>query len=350
MKAIIFAGGAGTRLWPLSRQATPKQFEPMFEGKSTLQLAIERISSFGYENIFISTNKAYVGIVSEQAPQLKVNHIFPEPERRDVAAAVLVTLLRLKRDGEGGTVAVLWSDHVMQRPEAFLSALKRAEELIGENRERFVFLGEKPRYANHNLGWIRYTKGEEDGVMSFKEWKYRPEVEACKEMYKSGEWFWNPGYFVFDLNFALKMYELHQKEMYDMATEMVVSEDRIMSEYSKLPKVSFDNAILEKMDASQAVVVPVDMGWSDPGTLYAMKELMADDEESNVERGKVISQNSRDCFVYNTVADQLVTTVGLDGIIVANTKDGLLVCHKDHVPNIKPLLEKIKEEGMEELL
>lgn len=350
MKVVIFAGGAGTRLWPLSRKATPKQFEPFFEGKSTLQLAIDRVRDFGLENIYISTNHAYVDIVAQQVPGLDPSHIFSEPAKRDLAAAIGLTLVRMKQQGVEGSIAMLWSDHLMDRPDVFVDALKRADQLIQEDADRFVFIGEQPRYANQNLGWIHVGDALSEDVRSFKGWKYRPELDACKQMFASGEWLWNPGYFIYDIDFVLGLYKAHQPDMLTALESMVGNDAELNAAYETLPSMSFDNAIVENVDASQAVVLPVHMGWSDPGTLYAMKEALVESEEQNAEHGAVIAHETRDSFIYNEVDHQLVTTVGLDGVVVVNTPDSILVCHKDHVPKIKELLKRVEENGHAEKL
>lgn len=341
----IFAGGQGTRLWPLSRRATPKQFEPFFEGKSTLQLAVDRVRPFGMNDLFISTNERYVDLVRSQVPDILDEHIFYEPAKRDLAAAVCLTLLRLKARGAVGAVAVLWADHVLQRTDVFAKALKKAEALVEQQSERLVFLAETPRFANHNLGWMRLGEEEEPGVHAFCEWKYRPSVETCHIMFQSGDWRWNPGYFVFDLDFVLALYERHQPVLLHALQAMMCDEEQLKAHYEELEALHFDNAILEKLEPKQAVVLPIDMGWSDPGTLYAMKELLALSEEGNVERGRVVTHNTRDTFVYNANDAQLVTTVGLDGVIVVNTKDSILVCDKRSVPEIKELLAKLDAQG-----
>ncbi len=349
MKIVIFAGGAGTRLWPLSRRNSPKQFEKLKDNKSTLQMAVERIKGFGLENIYVSTNVKYVPLVEEQIKELEPAHIFTEPAKRDLAAAVGLTLLRLKKAGLKGPVAVLWSDHFMDHPEEFRAALKKGENLVVENPARIVFLGEKPRFANHNLGWIKLGNKIEGNVYEFKGWKYRPELKLCEKMFGSGEWLWNPGYFVFDLDFILGLYEKFQPELLEKLLVMVRDEKLLQVEYQNLIAQSFDNAILEHVDSSQAVVIKVDMGWSDPGTLYALKEALAKSPKEHFLKGKVVLHNSEDCFVYND-EEKLVTGVGLEGMIIINTKDALLVCHKDNVPEIKELLVKIEEEGEEKYL
>lgn len=349
MKIIIFAGGAGTRLWPLSRRNSPKQFEKIKDNKSTLQMAVERVMGFGLENIYISTNVKYVPLVEEQIKELEPAQIFAEPARCDLAAAVCLTLLRLKKAGIKGPVAVLWADHFMDRPEEFRAALRKGEKLVEENSKKIVFLGENPRFANHNLGWINLGKKIAGNLYEFLGWKYRPELKQCEKMFGSGKWVWNPGYFVFDIDFVLGLYEKFQSELLRLLINMVEDEKLLAREYQNLPAISFDNAILEKVDPAQAVVIKVDMGWSDPGTLYALKEALVELEEEHYIKGKAIMYDSRDCFVYNE-EEKLVAGVGLDGMIIVNTKDALLVCHKDDVPDVKELLKKIEEEGKEEYL
>lgn len=350
MNIIIFAGGAGTRLWPLSRNNSPKQFGKLKDDQSTLQMALDRVRPFGLDNIYISTNKNYTHLIEEQVPDVAHHHIFTEPAKRDLAAAVGLTLMRLKHAGESGTVAIIWSDHFMDHPEVFESALREADEILAEDNQQFIFLGETPRFVNHNLGWIHLGNQIDGKRYQFKGWKYRPELDACRDMFKSGEWMWNPGYFVFDIDFCLSLYGQHQPEMYAALEKMVDDEAYLQDNYDQLPALSFDNAIVEHLAPEQATVLKVALGWSDPGTLYAMKEALVGDGVENYEKGLVLTKNTTDSFIYNEESTKLVTTIGLEGMVVVNTPDAILVCHKDDVPNIKPLLKDIEAEGLSDYL
>ncbi|MDD2656864.1 MAG: sugar phosphate nucleotidyltransferase [Patescibacteria group bacterium] len=350
MKILIFAGGAGTRLWPISRKSSPKQFEILKGDQSTIQMALERIRSFGLDNVYVSTNDKYVDLVYSHLPELDKNHIMGEPTRRDLAAAVGLALMKLKKQGVTGTIAMLWADHFMKKPENFVEALKKAEKLITKNPNRFVFLGETPRFANENLGWINLGENIEGDLFKFESWKYRPEILECQEMFESQKWMWNPGYFIFDIDFVLELYKKHKPEMYIALADMVSGQKDLNTEYAKLEAESFDNAIVEKIDKDQAVVIKVDLAWTDPGTLYALKEALVDGTDKNFEKGTVVDLDSTDSLILNEENGRLVATVGLKGMVVVNTNNTTLVCHKNDVPRIKELLKKIEEQRLEEYL
>ena len=350
MNIIIFAGGAGTRLWPISRKNSPKQFGFLVGDKSTLQMAVDRVRGFGIKNIYISTNEAYVGIVKEQIPDLPAKNILSEPIRRDLAAAVGLALLRLKAQGVAGTMAILWADHLMKNEQVFKEALVEGEKLIEKNQDRFVFFGEQPRFPNHNLGWIKLGKNIKDDLYEFKEWRYRPDLKDCKKMLSSGDWYWNPGYFVFDSKFVLDLYKKFMPKMYVDLTGMAKDHNKIKENYHTLESISFDDAIVQKVDPSKAVVLKVNMGWSDPGTLYALKEALEPSLEHNCEQGLNIIHNTKDSFICNEDREKLVAVIGMEGMIVVNTKEALLVCHKNDVPKVKELLKKMEENGLNKYL
>lgn len=345
MKLVIFAGGVGTRLWPLSRENSPKQFDKIFDGKSTLQLAVERIKDpFGIENIFIQTVSRYEQIVKEQIPDLPNKNIIIEPARRDLAPAVCLSVINLKNRGYNGPMALLWADHLMERPENFIEALKSGEKLINIDPQRFVFLGERPRFANNNLGWLSAGEklGEENvDYFTFRGWKYKPEIKECDAMFKSGEYFWNPGYFITSIEFLQSQYELLAPDIYKDVSE---------NNYAEAEAVHFDRAIIEKVDLKRAVVIKTNMGWSDPGTLYALKEALERSKEENVLKGEVSWLDCNDCLFYNLETKKIVTGVGLRGMVVVNTPDALVVVPKDEVVNITNLVKKMHEEGKKEYL
>ncbi|MEA3464251.1 MAG: sugar phosphate nucleotidyltransferase [Patescibacteria group bacterium] len=346
MKLIIFAGGIGTRLWPLSRENFPKQFNKIFSGKSTLELAIERVKPvFGLNNIFIQTIANFKDVVKEQIPGLAEENIIIEPGRRNLAPAVCLSVLEFKKRGLSGPMAILWADHLMDNPREFVKGLKVGEKLIKEDAGRFVFLAERPRFANNNLGWIKAGEniGKLDDVdyFSFQGWKYKPSMEECNQMFKQGKSFWNPGYFITSIEFLLDQYKTLAPGIYKDVSE---------GNYLQAQATHFDRAIIEKVDLSNAVVIKTNMGWSDPGTLYALKEALEKSKQDNVIQGQVTVLNTDNSLIYNLENGKLVTAVGLKGTVVVNTPDALVVVSKDEVVNITNLVKKLKEEGKGEYL
>src|SRR3990167_5328471 len=164
MKAIIFAGGVGTRLWPLSRRKSPKQFEKVIGDKSTLQLAVERLQPyFKWEDIFVATHERYVSIVSKQLPKLLPMNIIGEPESRDVGPAVGLATSILYKKYANEPVVIIWSDHLVGKPELFQQLLLTCNRATQKTKNKIIFISQKPRFASQNLGWIKY------GKVAFKE-------------------------------------------------------------------------------------------------------------------------------------------------------------------------------------
>lgn len=346
MKCVIFAGGVGTRMWPLSRENSPKQFDTIFKDKSTLQLAYERVAPvFGPQNIYIQTTGMYRKIIRKQLPDLPKDNIFLEPSRRDVGPAVCFAVNELKKNGYDGAVAIVWADHLMDRVSEFRQALKAGAKLISQDPGRFVFIAERPRFANNNLGWIK-VGGEKGNIgrrdyFEFLGWKYKPPKALCDKMYKSGDYYWNPGYFITSVKFLTQCYQKLAPDIWKCVNS---------GNYEKCPKISFDNAIIEKVDLTGAVVLKTNMGWSDPGTLYALKEALEGSSEENVEKGEVVNFKTTDSLVYNLEPKKVVTTVGLKGMVVVNTEDALVVVHKDNVVDISNLVKEMKERKKDKYL
>jgi mannose-1-phosphate guanylyltransferase len=346
MKLVIFAGGIGTRLWPLSRVNSPKQFDKLFNGVSTLQLAFGRIAPvFGAENIFIQTVEPYRHIIEEQLSELPRENILIEPARRDLGPAVCFSANELWRRGHRGAISILWSDHLMKKTDQFTGALRAAEDLINLDPERFVFLAEQPRFANNNLGWIKV--GEKNGevnkfcVHKFAGWKYRPPVAECADMFASGEHFWNPGYFVSSIDFILKSYKKLAPEIYHPV---------VNGNYEEAEAIHFDEALIERLDLSRAEVIKLNMGWSDPGTLYALKEALEKSREENVAHGEVVAFNTSDSLLYNLEKDKILAAVGLTGMVVINTDDALLIVPKNEVVHVTKMIKQMEKNGLKQYL
>jgi mannose-1-phosphate guanylyltransferase len=350
MKIVIFAGGTGRRLWPLSRKASPKQFEPIIGDKSTVKLAFDRVhESFGAENILVATNRRYLDLLRRQLPELPVENFIGEPERRDLAAAVGLAMVHAAaRFGAQVPVAIIWGDNYMTETETFLDLLSAAEGIVHERKASIVFIGETPRFANDNLGWI--GTGDRLGLANgrpyygFESWIYRPSLERCREMFEAGAFVWNTGYFVTTPGFVLEAYRRFQPRMREQLSQIERSigspdyQSTLNRVYPQIAEESFDDAVVQHIELEDAVVLHGEMGWSDPGTLYALKEAVNPDPEANVERGLVRALATRDSLLFNYDEDKLLAVAGLDGMVVVNTPDAIVVVHKDDIKLVKELV------------
>ncbi len=359
MKAVIFAGGVGTRLWPLSRKNTPKQFEKIAGDKSTLQLAVERLyPDFKPEDIYISTGDKYKEVVFKQLSEIPRENFIFEPEVRDVGPAVANACAIVGKESPNEPVAIIWSDHFVKKERRFREVLKFADKYVAKNPNLLVFIGQRARFANQNLGWLEF--GEEvdsirgTKIFEFKNLIYRPSLQDAELFLKSNKYAWNPGYFVTTPHFILQSFKKFAPKIWEGVKKIQTAvgtdkyEQVLATEYPKLEKISFDNAILEKLDTKNVLVIAADLGWSDVGAWEALKEALQINSSENVNRGKVLITDSSDNLVFN-YTDQLAVGIDLNGMIIINTDDVLLVCTKNSVPKIKNLVESLKGTEHEDL-
>lgn len=360
MKVVIFAGGVGTRLWPLSRKNTPKQFEKIVGDKSTLQLAVDRLQpDFKPKDIFIATGKKYEDIVYLHLPQIpKENFIF-EPEMKDVGPAVGVAMAIVAKKYPNEPVAIIWSDHFVKKERRFREVLHFAEELVSKNPNSLILIGQKARFANQNLGWIEFGEEVNDirgtKIFRFKRLIYRPSLKEAEKFLESNNFAWNPGYFVTTSSFILSQYKKFAPELWKgiMEIQRAFGEkdynQTLRRIYSKFEKISFDNVIFEKINPENVNVIAADLGWSDVGAWEALKEALQMSLKENVTRGEVLLEDSIDNLVFN-YTEQLTVGIDLEKMIVINTDDVLLICPKDSVPKIKKLVEKLAGTEHEKLI
>lgn len=351
MKVVIFAGGVGTRLWPLSRKNTPKQFGKIIGDKSTVQLAVERIVPLVSPNdIFISSGLAYKEVLFDQLPNIPRENFILEPEMRDVGAAVGLVTAIFEKKFPSEPMVILWSDHLVKNETLFREVIKTVGEILRKDSEKIVFIGQSSRFASQNLGWIEFgeelKKIEDIPVFKFKSFHYAPPQDVAEDFHKSDKHVWNPGYFGTTPKFLFSMYKKFSPEMYNLLIKIRDKwgssnfENTMKDLYPRLEKISFDNLILEKIDPSFGLVVREDLGWSDVGAWESLKEALQEKEGENVTRGKVMLQDSKDSLIFN-YTDQMVVGIDLNETLIITTDDVILVCPKGSVPKIKKLVNSL---------
>jgi mannose-1-phosphate guanylyltransferase len=360
MKAVIFAGGVGTRLWPLSRKKSPKQFEKIIDDKSTLQLAVERLfPEFRPSDVFIATGYQYVDIVSKQLPMIPRENIISEPEKKDVGPAVAFMMGYLAKKHPDEPVIILWSDHLVRHKEKFKRIILSSGELIKKDKEKIIFIGQKPRFASDNLGWI-----ESAGVIKtekkilfhkFVGFQYKPNKQLAEEYYKSQRYCWNLGYFVSTPKFIYSLYQRFSPHIYRLTEKIIQAvgkkdfQEIFKKQYHQMPEINFDNAVLEQLDKEFAYVVIEDIGWSDVGAWEALKEALEKNQEDNIVKGKVMLEDSTDNLVYNYDDNKMIVGIDLENLLIVNTDDVLLITKKTSVSKIKKVVEGFKGTEYEKL-
>lgn len=359
--AVVFAGGVGQRLWPLSRKNSPKQFSPLIGEKSSIQQAVERLRQVtAPEKIFVGTNQRYKNILLEQLPEIPEHNFILEPARRDVGAAVALAFFTLQREGVTGPVIFQWSDHYVTQAQTLIDFFQRAGELLSQDDRRIIVIGQKPRFANDNLGWIKVEqeKGRigNEPYYTFGEWRYRPPPAACRQMFADSEaegtWVWNTGHFVSTVEFVTESFLTLSAQSRELAlgvNEIVsyrgtpIQQQKLDELYPKLPMLSFDDVFLKAVPREQALLFSGQLGWVDPGNLYALKEALQAAQQDTVARGKVVHLRASDSFIVNTT-ERPVVALGVSGLILVEMPDVTLLVDKNSVRQLGDVLRELERD------
>lgn len=350
MKAVILAGGIGTRLWPVSRKEKPKQFQQLTNGKTMIQQTYDRLKFIGEENIYIATNQDFFEEILLQLPQVTSENIILEPALRDTATCIgfAATLLSLKNPNE--VMAIIYADHLVKDNEEFEKKLKIAEK-IAERDKTLNIVEVKARYPNVNLGYVKTGKKIEeiDGneIFAFEKFTEKPDLPKAKKFLKSGDYLWNTGMYVWRIDTILNKYKKHIPETYKklMGIKKALGTDEeqkvITKNYSACEKISIDYAIMEKVEPKEVRIIPADFGWSDVGTWESIHDELVKKPKDNVFHGKHISIDTKGSLIRTESSHKLIATIGLENMIVVDTPDALLICPKKRSQDVKKIVEKL---------
>lgn len=360
MKAVIFAGGVGTRLWPLSRKKSPKQFEKIIGEKSTLQHTVERLfPEFNPKDIYIATGIQHVEIVRKQLSIVPKENVIGEPEKKDVGPAVAFMTGYLSKKFPKEPVIILWSDHLVRHQALFKKVIFASGELVEKEQEKIIFIGQKPRFASENLGWIETgkIKKRENGAnfQAFIGFRYKPDAKLAQKFFSDKKYCWNLGYFVSTPHFIYSLFKRFAPHIYNLTEKILESAEtkqfmKIFTRYyHEMPEINFDNAILEQLGNEFAYVVVEDIGWSDVGAWEALKEALEECRDDNITKGKVLLEDSKDNLIYNYDGKKLLVGIDLRELLIVNTDDVLLVAKKTSVSKIKKMVEGFKGTDHEKL-
>ena len=341
---VILAGGSGTRLWPLSRVQFPKQFLALSGNSSMLQNTISRLNGIDHEPVMLICNEEHRFIAAEQVRQLGVKHngILLEPAGRNTAPAIALAAFKAVESGHAPLLLVLAADHVIEDVAAFQQAVTNAAELAQAGKlVTFGIVGNKPETG---YGYIKRGVQYQHGyvVDCFVE---KPDVVTAKDYIASGDYYWNSGMFLFKADHYLSELKAYRPDIYS-ACLLAMQAQNNDSDFIRIDKAAFeacpddsiDYAVMEQ--TKDAVVVPMDAGWSDVGGFAALWEVSAKDAEGNVFNGDVKSVETKNTLVFG--GNKLVTTVGVEDLVIINTKDAVLVAHKEQSQHVKAIVDQLK--------
>jgi len=361
MKVVIFCGGFGTRMWPISRKSLPKQFYPLVGGKSFFEITFSRFRKvFEPEDIYVSTEARYVKFIRKQAPSIPIRNIIAEPERKDNLAAIGLATAIIHKHSPNEVMLISWSDHLINQEDEFLKAFKTAGEYAGETG-LIVSVDEEPKYPNVHLGYVKLgeTVDEYKGLRIVRITKHieKPDLETAKGFLRSGGYLQNTGYRAWRTDVMLGYFEKYAAEMYkglmaitDHLTDKNY-ETFLYREYHQFQKDSIETGIFEKLPNNVRATIPVSVGWEDSGTWELLYRALRVNENENVlEGGAELQHIESSGNLIIGPKGKLIGVIGLSGVVVIDTPDGLLVCNMGTTDKVKELfktLEKTKPELVE---
>lgn len=355
--ALILAGGSGSRLWPYSRSKVPKQFFKLSDPDYTLLQQTYRrlLPTLPKEHIWVISHHQQVDEVKKQIAALQEEggqvNVLSEPERKNTAPAILWAALVLNEVDENSVIAILPSDHVIRKPDIFNENLNKAFELANEGY--MVTFGIHPNSPETGFGYIRM--GEEIATSSARhilEFVEKPNLSTAEYYLAQGNYLWNSGMFVFSTKTVLNHFKTLSPDLWAVFQEAKNGCDNwntpevTAKAFNKARAISFDYAIMEK--AKKVAVIPFDPGWSDLGSWESIFETNEKDADGNVTMGDVVSLDTKNSLIFGN--KRLVTTIGVEDLIVVETQDSILICDMKQSQNVKKLVELLKSKNRSEII
>ena len=344
LQPVLLSGGSGTRLWPLSREAYPKQFLPLVGNDTMLQATWRRVADIAGAAPIVVANEDHRFLVAEQLRQVgaPTPDILLEPMGRNTAPAIALAALQSMHDGEDPLLLVLPSDHVVADAEAFRKAVRDAA--TAAEGGALVTFGILPSAPETGFGYIEAEHARSDGARKVRRFVEKPDAATAQRYLDDGGYYWNSGMFLFRASVLLAELERFRPDIVAACRDSFASAKRDgdfirvdREAFARCPSDSIDYAVMEKTDA--AMVLPVDIGWNDVGSWSALWDVAARDEAGNAHHGDVIAVDSRNTYAY---ARRLVALVGVDDLVVVETDDAVLVARKDRVQQVKDVVSQLK--------
>ena len=346
---VIMAGGVGTRFWPFSRSMNPKQFHDVLgTGRTLLQQTADRFEEIcPKENVFIVTSQDYIQIIKEQLPFMTDNQILAEPSRRNTAPCVAYACYKIATQNPDANIIVAPADHIILREKAFENRINLALKATAKN-DILLTLGIMPTRPDTGYGYIQYIHTQ-DEVKKVKTFREKPNLELAKLFVTSGEYVWNAGIFIWNVQSIKKAFAQNSPQIHEIFSrgESVYftknEPDFINQVYQTCESISIDYAVMEKAD--NVYTVMGDFGWSDLGTWKSLYEVSEKDENENVVDGETMLYGVTNSII-KTPKDRLVVVQGLDGYIIAEYDNVLMICEKEQEQFVKNFVADASKKGV----
>lgn len=347
--AVLMAGGVGSRFWPVSTAAHPKQFRDLLgKGETLIQTTFKRLSKLvPPQNIYILTNEAYHSLVQDQLPEVKEDQIVLEPVMRNTAPPVLLAALKIRKKNKDAVMIMAPSDHWIEDEAAFCADVELAFDTAHDGG-KIITLGVRPAFPNTGYGYIKYDLRKDARVKPVQVFTEKPSYELAKKFVNSGDYLWNAGIFIWSADYIVRAFKKHLPEMYRIFASntdvLNTSEENkfIKDTYPAAENISIDYGILEKEKGS-IYVIPASFDWNDLGTwgsVYVESE--KDDQENAALNVKLLAENSSGNII-TAARNKVVVIDGLNDFIVVDEKEILLIVPKEKEQEIKNIREKVQK-------
>lgn len=349
MKAIILAGGLGTRLWPMSRRNYPKQFLKIDGEKSLLQHTVERLSGVvSNKDIIVITNNNYkfhvISDLNSLSSPLSASNIILEPASRNTAPSIALGVRYcIEKLGCSGdeVVFVCPSDHIIRPADKFAGYIRRADEIARNGY--IVTFGIMPVSPEVGYGYIKVKNdGSKVDYLKVERFTEKPDTDTANRYLNEGNYYWNSGMFAFSIGTIIEEFKKYAPKISEV---FGINFDQMVSNFKQLPDISIDYALMEKSD--RIVTLPIDLYWNDIGSWDSLYNVLNKDENGNIKIGDIVEIDTKETLIIGN--KRLISTIGLENCLVVETDDAILIAKKGETQKVKDIVSKLKEKGRKEL-